>query len=570
MSVNAPEPLELVSVTPVVSVVFSVDGEEFALGETLSLISNSPMAMVSLRLGDYELAAGQEAVLSISVQGEGLTVDPQEVTLSGTTPSATVVVTATLEDASGSLTATAVSGVELRDGLAELPVEVLELRVYSLSFDPASLEVITGGSVASTLSLTGVALLPGEVVEVEVSLEASGSGLSMPDPLQVSFSAGSTSAEVRLNASRDATTGVGVGTLSAQGVSPLPLAVEVSGAMAEVSVLPRTYALSFNPALLDVAEDTTGTVLLSLEGAYDLFPEESVTVSLSVESTGADVISVSPDEVVFGPGTPPAEVKVGAETLSERELLATVLSASVPSVSSGIAVSDAALPLRILPRLAAVSLSVTPGVVEIERGRSATFDLATSQDLVQEQSVTLTLTLPAGQGFGFDDMGSVKEVRLDSLVRSVTVEVRSSSVIGSEVSVDVSVASVQGVMISDLLPTLTLRSVTPMVSVVFSPAGELSLPSGGAASVVLSLADYPLAEDQEIVLDVSVDDEELVVSPPSVTLTATSPTAMVEVSASRRVESGNLMVSGGERRGVGRRDAVVAGVGVAASIVSFV
>ena len=418
--------------------------------------------------------------------------DPLEVTLSGTTPSATVWVTATLEDASGTLTATAVRGVALAAGRAELPVEVLALRVYELSFDRASLEVITGGSVVSTLSLTGGELLPGEVVKVEVSLDASDSGLSLPVPSQVSFSAGSTSAEVSLSASRDATTG---GTLSAQGVSPFPWLWMLSRGTATVSVLPRTYALLFDRVLLEVVENTTGTVSLSLESAYRLFSEESVTVSLSVEGAGTERISISPVEVTFGPGSTPVEVEVGASTLSERVELPVTLSASVLSASSGIEVSGATLRLEILPRLDAVSLSVTPEVVEIGRGRSSTFALTTRERLVQEQSVFVTLTLPAGQGFSFDVGSMMKGVRLDSLVRSVPVEVRSSAVIGSTVSVVVSVSSTQAVMVSTPLPTVTLESVTPMVSVVFDPADELELPSGGAASVVLSLDDYPLAED---------------------------------------------------------------------------
>ena len=125
LSVNAPEPLELISVTPVVSVVFSVDGEDLAPGEALVLPANRTMA-VSLRLEDYTLAVGQEAVLAVSVEGEGLTADPLEVTLSGTAQSAMVAVTGTIENTSGTLTASAVSGVELRDGPAELPVSVVK------------------------------------------------------------------------------------------------------------------------------------------------------------------------------------------------------------------------------------------------------------------------------------------------------------------------------------------------------------------------------------------------------------------------------------------------------------
>ena len=73
-------------------------------------------------------------------------------------------------------------------------------------------------------------------------------------------------------------------------------------------------------------------------------------------------------------------------------------------------------------------------------------------------------------------------------------------------------------MVSVPLPTLTLRSVTPVVSVVFDPADELQLPSGGAASVTLSLDDYDLTGEQAIVLGVLAD-EGLTVSRPRVTLT---------------------------------------------------
>ena len=54
---------------------------------------------------------------------------------------------------------------------------------------------------------------------------------------------------------------------------------------------------------------------------------------------------------------------------------------------------------------------------------------------------------------------------------------------------------------------------TPEVSVVFDPAGELRLPSGGTTPVTLSLADYSLTGDQAIVLDVSAEGEGLEVFP---------------------------------------------------------
>ena len=88
-----------------------------------------------------------------------------------------------------------------------------------------------------------------------------------------------------------------------------------------------------------------------------------------------------------------------------------------------------------------------------------------------------------------------------------------------------------------------LKATTPQVAVVFSPAVELRLLSGGAASVALRLDGYSPVENQAIVLAVSVDDVELGVSPSRVTLTEAMQSATVRVSATRRAKSGSLVVS---------------------------
>ena len=94
-----------------------------------------------------------------------------------------------------------------------------------------------------------------------------------------------------------------------------------------------------------------------------------------------------------------------------------------------------------------------------------------------------------------------------------------------------------------LPPSLSLQATTPQVAVVPSPAVELRLLSGGEAPVELRLDGYSPVENQEIVLEVSVDDGELAVSSSRVTLTETMQSATVRVSATRRAESGNLVVS---------------------------
>ena len=156
--------------------------------------------------------------------------------------------------------------------------------------------------------------------------------------------------------------------------------------------------------------------------------------------------------------------------------------------------------------------------------------------------VTVTLTI-SDPGFAFDAGRTQHEIiTFDAGKSRETVTVAATAAEGSMAQVSVEASTSSGVDLAPL-PGLTLKATVPRVAVVFSPAGELRLPSGGEASVTLSLANYSLAGDQEIVLGVSVDDEGLAVSPPNVTLTATTPTATVQVSASRSAESGNLVVS---------------------------
>ena len=126
---------------------------------------------------------------------------------------------------------------------------------------------------------------------------------------------------------------------------------------------------------------------------------------MSVAGSGVEGILISPVVVSFDSVSTSVEVEV--EVLSSVVAATTRLLASVSSASEGIAVSDAVLPLEILLRLAAVSLSVTPDVVEIERGRSVTFTLTTSERLVQEAVGVRDSDVAGWSGFSFD-VGSVK------------------------------------------------------------------------------------------------------------------------------------------------------------------
>ena len=152
-----------------------------------------------------------------------------------------------------------------------LNVDVLERRVYSLAFEPPALEVVANSSLGLRLSLVGVDdLLPGE--EVSVSLDVSGgSGLSLSTS-QVSFDSDSRSVEVRLDAEASAS----ASTVSATVQGELPAGIDVSEAMADVSVLPRELRLSFPSSPLLVVSGLNTSVELTLLGAASLTATESV------------------------------------------------------------------------------------------------------------------------------------------------------------------------------------------------------------------------------------------------------------------------------------------------------
>ena len=156
-----------------------------------------------------------------------------------------------------------------------LNVDVLERRVYSLAFEPSAVEVVANSSLGLRLSLVGVDdLLPGE--EISVSLGVSGgSGLSLSTS-QVSFDSASRSVEVRLDAEASAS----ASTVSASVQGELPAGIDVSDAMAEVSVLPRELRLSFPSSPLLVLSGLNTSVELTLLGAASLTATESVGVSL--------------------------------------------------------------------------------------------------------------------------------------------------------------------------------------------------------------------------------------------------------------------------------------------------
>ena len=261
LDLSGDEATERLSVAKGESLAFGLSllGAELGEGESLEVrLGVSPVGAGASLVGGETLRfvqGMQSATTSVSVTRDSslsaFSVSPLETTLS------LVVMNASFTTATS------------------LNVDVLERRVYSLAFEPSAVEVVANSSLGLRLSLVGADdLLSGE--EVSVSLGVSGgSGLSLSTS-QVSFDSASTSVEVRLDA--EASASASTVTASVQG--ELPAGIDVSDAMADVSVLPRELRLSFPSSPLLVLSGLDTSVELTLLGAASLTATESVEVSL--------------------------------------------------------------------------------------------------------------------------------------------------------------------------------------------------------------------------------------------------------------------------------------------------
>ena len=386
----------------------------------------------------------------------------------------------------------------------------------------------------------------GQAVTVRLTIEPDDAGLSFADGsfiTDVSLGETEQSVDVEVIASAEAVVGSSARVTSTADASVgLDVIIDTrSEATLEVAV-PRVV-LGLRPAGGEIGEalslglGESKAVELSLTD-FTLSGNQTATFEVSVSGGGLSLqggtqVSLSAMDTTAGVTVTASDSAVSVGELSVRALSGVELSEEVQA---------ATLPIGVLQ---SVSLAFDPDLVEIQRGRSTEFEVRTSEPLVADRMVTVTLTI-SDPGFAFDAGSTQHEVTFDAGKSSETVTVETTAAEGSMAQVSVAVIASSGVDLApppSLPPSLSLQATAPRVSVAFSPADELRLPSGGTASVTLGLADYSLAGNQAIVLGVSADDKGLTVSPPSVSLTATSPTATVQVSASRRVESGNLVVS---------------------------
>ena len=383
--VSAPLPtLTLQSVTPVVSVVFDPADE-------LQLPSGSA-ASVTLSLDDYDLTGEQAIVLGI-LADEGLTVSQSSVTLTATSPLATVRVSASRRAESGNLVVSALSGAELVGETQSLPV-VVSPRQLMVSFDPSMVRLVRGGVVAEMISTeVRLSVVPALEGDEELVLELTSGVVGNLDVSPVDATLSSMTKTVTVTV----TAGPGMGSTEV-------VALEGSGTSignAEVSFTPLTVEVVRGVELSISGVEGADAVLLKAGTSTDLLVTtsptltegESVEVGLTVGGAG---LALSDTTVELSVTTPRVTVSLSATDPDVSGQVTATWTGQNVEVVRGDAV------VEITTELAeAVSVTFDPVPVRIERGRSATLTVGTSAVLGASQSVTLSLSVSEDSGFTF-------------------------------------------------------------------------------------------------------------------------------------------------------------------------
>ena len=364
----------------------------------LAVVANSTLDLRLSLVGVDDLLPGEEISVSLGVSGgSGLSLSTSQVSFDSASRSVEVRL-----DAEASASASTVSasvqgelpaGIDVSDVMAEVPVLPRELR---LSLPSSPLLVVSGLNTSVKLTLLGAASLTAtESVRVSLGgLSDSGFGI---EPSSLLMGRSTPSMSLSLTVPRE----LASAELTAEAVS-LPMNAEVSSTSVEVRVLPREYVLSFSPSALPIVAGTAGSATLSLEGAYGLLSEESVTVSLSVAGSGVEGVLVSPVEVSFDSVSTSVEVEVGV--LSSVVAATTRLLASVSSRPAWVAVSDTTLPVAFSRafRLAFLDLSGDEATerLSVAKGESLSFGLSLlGAELGEGESLEVRLGVsPEGTG----------------------------------------------------------------------------------------------------------------------------------------------------------------------------
>ena len=267
--------------------------------------------------------------------------------------------------------------------LSEAGTRSSPLRVLAGASTPLRLRLLGVGSSLGIPSLGADEMLTAEFTYID------GSGVSLSSQ-RVTFFRGSTETTVVLSAAVTATSG----TLTADAIFAMAEAFDeidtvVESAMLAVEIVPRAFALTFDPASVSVVAGATTQVTLTLTGDTELIgDDEAIEVTFAYapsDPADGDVRVARP--AVFTAGSTAAVVILEAATTATGG----VLTASAPE-AEGATVAPATLAVEIVPRL--FTLAFDPASVSVVAGatRQVTLTLTGDRALAASDRFAATFT----------------------------------------------------------------------------------------------------------------------------------------------------------------------------------
>lgn len=409
-----------------------------ASGESTITISplNGFSGMVNLAVSG--LPAGVTASLSPASAATSSTL-----TLTASSSAASSTSTITVTGTSGSVTNT-----------ARLLLTVTGVPSFSVAASPASLSVLQGGAVASTITIG-----PENGFKGTVTLTASG----LPTGVTASFSAANATKPLTLTLTASTSAVLGTSTVTITGASgSLRSAVDIN---LTVAAEPR-FTLTASPASLSIeqgSEGATTTITVIPQNGF------SGTVALSATSLPYGVTAT------FGPAS-----TAGASTLT-----LTAASNASPGLStvtitgkSGSLTSKITIALTTTPE-PSFTLGTTPASVSVNPGKSSASTVSIYARYGFDSTVALAaLGLPTGVTATFGDVTAGKS--------SVTFTAASTAAAGTST---VTVTGASGSLSSKVAITLTITP-PPNFTLATTPAILNISPGASGASTISIVGRY--------------------------------------------------------------------------------
>ena len=332
---------------------------------------------------------GFSAAVALTVEGApaGLTAAFAPASLSGTTTSSTLTLTAATGLAAGTYNLTVrAAGTGVTAQTSALAVTVSAAPAIALAANPAALTLVQGTSGTSAITLTRIGGFAGAV---DLTLAGAPAGVITSFTVEL-LGAGVTTSTLNLNVGASVAAGVyqltirGHGTGVTDQTVTLPLTV--------VAATPQGFTLALAPATLSVQQGASGTVKLTATRAGGF----AGPITVSAGGAPAGVTPTLPSPTLAG-DTMTLTFAVAGLGSAGGTPLPGVYVITVSGQATGLSTQSVQLPLTVTASPGGFDVTVSPAAVSVQAGGTGRTAVRIARSGGYAGSVTLSVTgAPAG------------------------------------------------------------------------------------------------------------------------------------------------------------------------------